>query len=552
MKTLIHKMLSTWAVAGLSLAGLVSQSLAAGGSYTIDFAAARPSSYAKQYPIFRACPSLINGTANNPIVGARFLDSVESLEPQDMALGQIVVYEVLINVNGSVSPEGGKATFTMGWSTETTSGAPFGYDEAYGVYCAFIDTGDEAHVDPLGNAAVDNTSWVWINEKNPSKSPDEIVGTFDLSGLDDGDTVVLEIWMVLDKTFVNGATGNIQSRLISARTASGDTINTGNQTVPLMKVDDFASLCSLGDWLWLDTDRDGIQDLGEVGKAGFTVVLYAVPPSGPVVPVATNITDQTGHYLFSGLVAGNYQVRFIIPPPDPSREYVISPRYAGTDPALDSNIDTSGWTEVITLSAGEQNPTIDAGIWEKTTLAVVVSFEALVREDGQVAVQWQTSMEKDTLGYYVERREASGAYTRINARLEPAKIMVSGLRTYQLVDAGAVAGGTYTYRLVEVETTGRINTYGPYEVSVGGGTADGASEPAVEEAAVPVISALTAGSGHMVLRWSSAAGQSFRLERSADLKSFETVAAGIPATPPENVTVVVDGAQAGFYRVAVE
>ncbi len=547
MKTTSTRMLKGL-VGVLLLAGLATSALAAGGSYFIDFAAARPKSYAKQYPILRPCPPLVNGTAANPIVGARFLDSVESLMPQDMALGQIVVFEVRIDVTDSVAPENGKATFKMGWSTETTMGAPFGYDEAYGVYCAFIDTADEAHNDAGGNAAVDSTTWVWTNEKNPAKPADEIIGTFDLSGLDQGDTVVLEIWMVLDKTFPDKATGNVQSRLIAANTATGDTINTGNQTVPLLKVDDFATLGNIGDYVWLDTDKDGVQDTGEVGLANVTVRLYK-----SAVPIATMTTDANGFYLFTGLPTGSYAVEFVLP----DSTYKFSPQDIGGNDALDSDADvTTGLTAAFALAPGQTILTVDAGMYLKTTLAVVSAFGAEVR-DGQVCVHWQTSSEMGTLGYYVERLvPESGAYIRVNATLVPAKIMVRGLRDYEIVDTGASAVGTVTYRLVELESRGGLNVYGPYVVDLGGGAAAGdelAAPPTVENVSSALeIRAMTAGKGHMVLRWSSVEGKTYRLERSADLRTFEPVAAGIPATAPENVTVVVDGASAGFYRVAAE
>ncbi len=317
------------------------------------------------------------------------------------------------------------------------------------------------------------------------------------------------------------------------------------------EVEDYIIAASIGDRAWLDTDKDGIQDAGEVGIGNVKIELYRIV-GGTTNLLATQLTDANGGYFFDNNGPGFYLVKFYLP----DATYQFSPRDQGADDAVDSDVNiVTGTSLSVTLLAGESNRTIDAGMTVKTTLATVIGFDAVLRDDGAVAVQWQTSSEQGTLGYYVERLdEAAGSYTRVNAVLVPAKIMVQGVRSYTVVDSGAVAGGTYSYRLVELETTGTTNTYGPYVVTVGGGASGGdqTRTTTVEAAPVPLISTLTAGTGHMILRWSSVAGQTFRLERSGDLTSFETVAAGIPATAPENVTVVVDGAQAGFYRVTVE
>ena len=177
-----------------------------GGAYSLNFAAADPSIDASSdsFSTDLSAPSgRANGNSLIPV--AQFNDGisdvrVESLAPQDMALGQIVPFETKIIVNGDVTPENGVITFVIGWNTLTTNSGDFGYDAlpddiGYGVYGAFIDTGDGAHDETTapqiyGNATVSSFQWSLING--------EIVGIFTVSGLDDGDTVVLESWLVLD------------------------------------------------------------------------------------------------------------------------------------------------------------------------------------------------------------------------------------------------------------------------------------------------------------------------------------------------------------------
>ena len=221
----------------------------AAGSYSLNFTAADPKinnapylpTYTKVKPSQMACPTPSGsaGRAADPLTHAVFgnpKDSVESLAPPDMALGQIVPFEVKIAVSGSTTPENGVILFTPYWLTKVTSGGDFGYDPAYEVYCAFVDTADAATVDPGANAKVD--SWT-DTVLNVGTSNEQIQGTFQISGLDSGDSVIVEIWVVLKSIIPAGISGNVQSGMGGAQTAAGATINTGNQTVPLLQVGSF-------------------------------------------------------------------------------------------------------------------------------------------------------------------------------------------------------------------------------------------------------------------------------------------------------------------------
>jgi hypothetical protein len=221
------------------------RSLAAGGgAYKIDFSAANPSLYIPDIPFPESTPRIwgrddVKGKSDvkKSIPNAQFNDGrsdvkIESLMPQDMYLGQIVPFEFQISVVGLESPEDGNMTFTAGWSTVTTMGGAFGYDPQIGVLAAFVDADDGAHKDFQEDASVSDFSWSVVN--------DEIIGVFDVTGFDDGDVVVVEVWLVIMSKFpAAGATGNVHSRLIDAQTlTTKDAINTGEQTVPMMKTDE--------------------------------------------------------------------------------------------------------------------------------------------------------------------------------------------------------------------------------------------------------------------------------------------------------------------------
>ena len=240
--------------------------------------------------------------------------------PTDLTLGQIIVFEVKITVSGDTSPEDGVITFKAGWSTETTAKDAFGYDETYLVYGAFVDPSDTAYLDPGMDATVSSVSSVWVDSGGPP-ALDEIQGVFQVSGLDDGDSVVVEIWLVLDDTLPDKASGNVQSRLISAETSNipgaGNAINTGNQTVPLLRVQGFETGQILG-YKWEDLNGDGSWDTGEPGLDGWTIYLDLDNDNqfDASEPSFVTTADGTNHgaFWFLDLAPGTYTVREVLKP----------------------------------------------------------------------------------------------------------------------------------------------------------------------------------------------------------------------------------------------
>ncbi len=69
-------------------------------------------------------------------------------------------------------------------------------------------------------------------------------------------------------------------------------------------------LTALGDYVWLDANRNGVQDSGESGIAGVTVKLENAAGNNVL---GTTTTDATGHYSFTGLAPGQYSVQFAAP-----------------------------------------------------------------------------------------------------------------------------------------------------------------------------------------------------------------------------------------------
>ena len=120
-------------------------------------------------------------------------------------------------------------------------------------------------------------------------------------------------------------------------------------------------LAKLGDRVWLDSDADGIQDAGENGIEGVTVNLLADTDNDGQIDdvVHTTTTDADGNYHFE-VIAGDYVVEFEQP-----EGFEVSPANQGTDDTVDSDGLIS---DVVTLSSGESNPTIDQGFYQTASL----------------------------------------------------------------------------------------------------------------------------------------------------------------------------------------
>ncbi|MEP7268932.1 MAG: SdrD B-like domain-containing protein [Saprospiraceae bacterium] len=108
----------------------------------------------------------------------------------------------------------------------------------------------------------------------------------------------------------------------------------------------------LGDTVWFDFDKDGMQGPGEPGISGVKVNLY----NGIGTLIGTTVTDVFGYYQFINLPQGNYSVEFI----SPAGFIPTTPNNVAND-SLDSDAGVGGKTGNYFIPIGTFNPTIDAG-----------------------------------------------------------------------------------------------------------------------------------------------------------------------------------------------
>ncbi len=203
-----------------------------------------------------------------------------------------------------------------------------------------------------------------------------------------GSEVTVSISFVINDSAIPGQLTNT-SEIIEARDVNlalaNDFDSTPNNNAPNEDDQDTAvftviQTASIGDFVWEDTDKDGIQDIGEVGIPNVQVRLER--PSGS--QVATTQTNGSGFYSFTNLAPGDYVVVFVKP-----TDYSATLANQGAD-NLDSDADpATGESTIITLTNGEVNESIDAGFFKAGSCSEVLAASAF---DNSICVGETTSL----------------------------------------------------------------------------------------------------------------------------------------------------------------
>jgi choice-of-anchor A domain-containing protein len=123
---------------------------------------------------------------------------------------------------------------------------------------------------------------------------------------------------------------------------------------------------SLGDRVWVDSNENGQQDVGEANVPGVTVTLFN---SNNVQVGQPTTTDGNGLYAFTNLVPGSYYVVFSLP----ANSSFTTANQGGVSEGLDSDADATGKTPVVILTSGQNYLDLDAGIVLEPEIEVVLS-----------------------------------------------------------------------------------------------------------------------------------------------------------------------------------
>ncbi|ELS64432.1 SdrD B-like domain-containing protein, partial [Staphylococcus aureus] len=146
----------------------------------------------------------------------------------------------------------------------------------------------------------------------------------------------------------------------------------------------------IGNYVWEDTNKNGVQELGEKGVGNVTVTVF---DNNTNTKVGEAVTKEDGSYLIPNLPNGDYRVEFSNLP----KGYEVTPSKQGNNEELDSN----GLSSVITVN-GKDNLSADLGIYKpKYNLGDYVWEDT--NKDGK-----QDSTEKGISGVTVTLKDENG------------------------------------------------------------------------------------------------------------------------------------------------
>ena len=188
---------------------------------------------------------------------------------------------------------------------------------------------------------------------------------------------------------------------------------------------------SIGDRVWYDKNGNGLQDDTERGIENVNVKLYQ---NGNLL--ATTTTNSDGKYSFKNLLHGDgYVVEFDIP-----KGYIVTTKGNG-DSSEDSDINSDGKTDTITLDENSKNLKIDAGLFAPT-----ISGKIFDDGNGDKTINGTPIAMADSTQLYVNLLDSS------NNLLASKGVKSDGTYFFDGMD-GVVADSSYTIVLSTSENS---------------------------------------------------------------------------------------------------
>ena len=114
---------------------------------------------------------------------------------------------------------------------------------------------------------------------------------------------------------------------------------------------------SVGDFIWEDSNKNGVQDNGERGIDGMRVHLLNKDKTS----ISTTTTKNGGKYIFTDIADGKYYVKVDL------KDYSTTKKHAIEDGKKDSNAHGNGRTYSFKLSGNRYDNSIDIGLYRKNS-----------------------------------------------------------------------------------------------------------------------------------------------------------------------------------------
>ncbi len=317
--------------------------------------AARPLSYSVRIPAGQAVLSPYTLDDANAAGSNRLNGSDGIAQPEGGAIAAVVAARL-----------GADMSYDFGYRP-TTSGATF----RLGDY-VFLDNNGNG-IQDAGDAPVANARVELLNDAGQVLrfTTSFLTGFYEFTGLTAGNYQVRFTRPAGSTVVATVANAGSDRGLDSDAAATSDpavsqtavfALNADNLTVDAgwkaATTEPPAGTLTLGDYVFLDNNRDGVQNAGDSAVAGATVELLNA--TGNTINPRTVTTGADGKYLFTGLTAGNYVVRFT----RPANSTVVptESNKAGVADDVDSDaVRSSDSVSNASINLTANNDTVDAG-----------------------------------------------------------------------------------------------------------------------------------------------------------------------------------------------
>lgn len=291
----------------LSAAPFAQTAAAAGGDFAnTDFAAAAPFTY----------NHATGGGAYNDRTTGDLNDITEQLEGGEFTCGDTVTYLAQITMEASTVDAVQSAEFDFRFLGNSTGQRGTGLIDITNVAINYgqVENGDSGSGANPGAGSFGTDSGIsddggstatLVSESfvgTPYQSGAELWGTVLVDDLEPGETVVLRIDTLLGCEAGTSPTGNLQGQLDAGRVVVGTagTINTGQQTIPFLKVGEIAGagepLLNLEKTVTTADGTCGVDDVEELTVTSGDTVKYCYTVSNPGTADLFNvaIVDDNG------------------------------------------------------------------------------------------------------------------------------------------------------------------------------------------------------------------------------------------------------------------
>ncbi len=202
---------------------------------------------------------------------------------------------------------------------------------------------------------------------------------------------------------------------------------------------------SIGDYVWLDANDNGVQDFGEEGVKDVLIEAYDINGE----KIRETLTDDNGIYKLDYMRYGDYYIKATIP-----SGYGIANENVGGD-LKDNDLDgTNGLntTRWYNLIGGQNEESVDIGLKLGVVPVEWLSFDVRGISNYH-QLEWSTQIEFNSSHYEIYRRHETEEEYRLIGKVV-SEGTSNEISNYELRDYDVALPGVYYYKLKQIDFDG--------------------------------------------------------------------------------------------------